>query len=182
MTTRENKYETVLNVLKNSKPSLDNPATIAENVLREIREEKPEISFTGAVIEFFFGWVYIGWVRRSMIAVTMVIFLIFGYQQTIIMKRIKELSSQRIETGNPSFIRTNDDLSRRILLFRLSKMKIPSDKTVVTHENIDEMIGSLNSLRTKYKDLIDRIENDPELKKYVEQRMDELAGKELKTN
>jgi hypothetical protein len=36
------------------------------------------------------------------------------------------------------------------------------------------MINTLNKLQVKYKDLLYHIENDPQLKKYVETRLNEL--------
>jgi hypothetical protein len=175
------KYEKIVRLLKDSKPVLNDPGMIAGKIISAIGEERARGSLTEKIIEYLFGWVYVGWVIRSMISVTMVIVLIFGYQQTVIMKRIKELSVQRIETSGLPVIRAGDNLSGRLLFFRLTGKKIPDDDPARMLDDIDAMIGSLNSLRIKYGDVIERIEKDPQLKKYVEERMNELSKKESKT-
>ena len=40
-------------------------------------------------IESLFGWVYIGWVRRSLIGVSVVLVAIFVYQQAFIFREVK---------------------------------------------------------------------------------------------
>ncbi len=173
----KSKYESVLNILRNSKPVLNDPETVSEKVIRKLQEEKSRVSFTDLVIDFLFGWVYVGWVRRSMIAVTMVIVLFFGFQQAIILKRINDLSSQKIENGNSVMTSLKDEITSKMLIYKITGRKLSGEELPVSKEEIDEMIKSVNKLQVKYKDIIDLIENDPQLKKYVENRMKEINKK-----
>jgi hypothetical protein len=172
-----NKYDKVLNMLRNSKPVLTDPEAISDRVIRLLREERSKVSFTELLIEFLFGWAYVGWVRRSMITVSMSIILIFGFQQAIILKRINDLSSQKIENGNSIMTSIEDEITSKMLIYRITGRKLSDDKLPVSKKEIDEMIKSVNKLQVKYKDVIDLIENDPQLKEYVENRMKELNKK-----
>jgi len=171
MKAQESKYEKTVNILKRSSPVLADPEAMAENVFRRLQEEKSKISVPELIFDYLFGWVYIGWVRRSMVAVTLMIVVLFGYQQAIILKRIDDLSGQRVQTS--TFLRTNmkDDLSNKMLLYRITGRKISDEKITVSEKEIDEMISSLKKLQIKYKDLIYLIENDPKLKKYIEEKI-----------
>lgn len=172
------KYERILNILRNSKPVPEDPEVVSEKILRKLREEKSGVSLAELLIEFLFGWAYVGWVRRSMIAVSMVIVLFFGFQQVIILKRIKELSSQRIVAGTSFMTGLEDELPGKMLIYKISGRKFSDEKLPVSKGEIDEMIKSLDSLQVRYKDLIELIQHDPELKKYVERRMNEIQKKE----
>jgi hypothetical protein len=172
------KYERILHILRNSKPVLEDPEVVSERIIRKLREEKSRVSLAELLIEFLFGWVYVGWVRRSMIAVAMTIVMFFGFQQVIILKRIKDLSSQRIVAGTSFMTVLEDELPGKMLIYKISGRKFSDEKLQVSKEEIDEMIRSLNKLQVRYKDIIQLIQHDPELKKYVESRMNEIQKKD----
>ena len=171
MATEDKKYEKVLNILRKSNPVFKDAEAVSEIVFRKLQEQKSNVSLPELIFDYLFGWVYIGWVRRSMVAATLVIVVLFGYQQALILKRIDGLSGQRIQTS--TLLRTNmtDDLTNKILLYRISGRKISDEKVTVSEKEIDEMIRSINKLQVKYKDLFNLIENDPKLKKYLEDRL-----------
>jgi hypothetical protein len=173
MRVGDNKYEKVLNLLRNSKPVFTDAEAVTEKVMRQIKEEKPKFSLTELIVEFLFGWVYIGWVRKSMILASLVIVVFFGYQQALIIKRINDLSGQRIQTGNLFKTKMTDDLTNKMLIYRITGKKLSDGKVKVSEKEIDEMIRSLNKLQVKYKDIINLIEDDPQLKKYVEDKIKE---------
>jgi uncharacterized protein YecE (DUF72 family) len=167
------KYERVLNLLRKSKPVMEDAEAVTDRIMRQLQEEKSKISLTELIVEFMFGWVYIGWVRRAMVAATLVIVVTFGYQQALILKRIDELSGQRIQDGPIVMTNLKDDLTDKMLRFRLRGRKLPNEKMSVPQKDIDEMIKSINNLQVKYKDIFFLIENDPQLKKYVEDKINE---------
>jgi hypothetical protein len=173
MRVENKKYEQILDMLKRSKPVLKNAGSISEKVIRHLNEEKSKISFPELIIDYLFGWTYIGWVRRSLIAAVLVITILFGYQQALILKRINDLSGQRIQ--NSPLIMTNlrDDLTNRIMEYRIAGKKLTNERTSVSQKELDELIISINKLQVKYKDLLILIENDPQLKKYVDARLNE---------
>lgn len=171
MKTEDSKYDKVLNLLRNSNPVLKDVDDLTEIVMRQLKEEKSKITFNELLIDFFFGWVYIGWVRKSMVTAVLALAFLFIYQQSLIIKQVKDLSGQRIQNGSVVFTNLKDELSDQLRIFRLTGKKNPEEKIKVSEKEVDDMIKSLNKLQVRYKDIINLIEKDPELKKYVESRM-----------
>jgi hypothetical protein len=181
MKTEDTKYEKVLKLLKEAKPDLKDMDIVTEKVMRQLKEEKSKIDPIEMIIEFLFGWIYVGWVRKSMVVAAVCMALLFGFQQVLILKKINELSGQRIQDGNLFMTSAKNEISDRIRVFRFSGRKLEDKKNSVSKKEIDEMIKSINKLQIKYKDIIDLIEDDPELKNYVETRMKVLEKIETKT-
>jgi hypothetical protein len=175
MKTEDTNYEKVLKLLKEAKPELRDIEIVTEKVMRQLKEEKSRIDPFEMIIEFLFGWIYIGWVRKSLVAAVISIILLFGYQQVLILKKVNELSGQRIQDGNLFMTSAKNDILDKIRVFRFSGRKLENNKDPVSRKEIDEMIKSINMLQIKYKDVINLIEDDPELKKYVESRMKETG-------
>jgi predicted DNA-binding protein YlxM (UPF0122 family) len=168
------KYEKVLDLLRKSKPVFTEAEEITTKVIRQIQQEKSRISLPELIIEFLFGWVYIGWIRRSLVTAALIIVIFFGYQQALILKRLNDLSEQRIPNSGVVLTDLTDKLTERMLFNRLGG-KRPSDRKInVSEKDIDDMIRSLNKLQNKYKNLLHLIENDPELKKYFDKRINEI--------
>ena len=88
------KYNKVLNILKKSKPILDTTDDIEKEVFKRINRVHRIRFNLSEVIDFLFGWVYIGWVRRSLIAASVVLVLVFIYQQSVILKQINYLTDR----------------------------------------------------------------------------------------
>ena len=180
MTKENNKYDLIVDMLKKSKPVFTESETVTNNIMRQIQEDKSKVSIAELIIEFLFGWVYIGWVRKSMITVTFLIALFFSYQQVLILKRIDDLSGQRMENGSAIMTNMKDDIISRLKFYKLSGRRFSQKKIEVSEKEIDELIRSVNMLQVKYKDLFNLIEIDPELKKYIETRMKE--SEKIKSN
>jgi len=176
MKTEYSKYERVLKLLKEGKPEFRDIEIVTERIMRQIKEEKSRIDPIETIIEFLFGWIYIGWVRKSLVVAVISIILLFGYQQVLILKKVNELSGQRIQDGNLFMTKARYEISDKIRVFRFSGRKLEKKDKSVSRKEIDEMIKSINLLQIKYKDVIKLIEDDPELKEYVESRMKELGG------
>ena len=105
----------------------------------------------------------------------MLVILAFGYQQSVIIRKINELSEQRINDGSLFFTGSGNDVPSAIRLFRMSGRPLGSAKKPVSKQDIDELIRSLNSLQIKYRDIMDQIKDDPEMKDYIETRMKEIS-------
>jgi hypothetical protein len=175
MSDENKKYERVLDLLKRAKPVFTDPEAITEKVMRQLQQEKSKVSLTELIIEYLFGWVYIGWIRRSLIATALMIVVFFGYQQTLIMKRISDLTENRIPNGGLIQTDQTDNIANRVLMYRLTGRKFSDGKTTISEKEINDLIRSVNKLKVKYKDILDMIENDPQLKKYVEEKIDEIG-------
>jgi hypothetical protein len=173
MIKEKTKYDRIVDILRKSKPIFNEADAVSEKVIRQIQEEKSVVKFSDLILEFFFGWIYIVWVRRSMVAAAFVIIVFFGYQQAVIINRINELSDKKVYNGTLLISDTRDNLKDYLMLNRIDVKKFRNKRIEVSKKEIDQLIKSVNKLQVKYKDIIDLIENDPQLRKYVEEKMNQ---------
>jgi signal recognition particle subunit SEC65 len=115
--------------------------------------------------------VYIQWVRRSLIAASIALILIFVYQQSIILKRIDYLSRQTIVTEKESGSAPAYGIEKMLMLYSNSGRRFPSKNITISERQMKELIESVNELQLKYKDLENLIEEDPELKEMIEKKL-----------
>jgi hypothetical protein len=173
MENEEKKYEKVIRILKDSKPVLSNSGIIEETVLRRIQQtakkEQKDISF----FDYLFGWVYIGWVRTGLVAASVLIISVFAYQQSLILKRINTLEKQTLVSGNQFVTGTSDDIEEKLMLYKLTGRKLSTERITISERRMKQLINSYTELQDKYKDLIKIIEEDPELKKLIEEKLSE---------
>jgi hypothetical protein len=180
MEQEEDKYDALLKILRKAKPYLAGKRDIEDNVIERIEKIRKKDDKSISLFDYLFSWVYIEWVRKSLIAVSAFIVIFFVYQQSIILKRINALSNQsvsnenRLETGFPG------NLEGKLLFYRLTGRKIKMERNAISEKEIEEFLESVNDLQEKYKDLIILIEKDPQLKKEVEKRMTEKHRKKFK--
>jgi hypothetical protein len=180
MKPESEKYNKVLNILRNSKPVLNSTADIEKKVIERIsgmNQTNPDLS---DVIDFMFGWVYIGWIRRSLITASLGLVLIFVYQQSVILKRINYLGTQTIVNEREKGFISADEFEKRLKMYKLSGRKFPSQNITISEKQMKQLLESVNELRTEYKDLLNLIEEDPELKKIIEKRMIENNRNKIK--
>jgi hypothetical protein len=180
MVPENEKYKQVLQVLRNSKPVLESTEEIEKEVLKRISKVPRSYVSPDDVIDFLFGWVYIGWVRRSLITASVLLVITFTYQQRIILQRLDVLSRQTIITDGESEFIPSDDLEKSLTLYKLSGKTFTSRKITLSEQQVKQMLESVNEIEHKYKDLLKLIEEDPELKKYVEKKL--LENNHIKTN
>lgn len=171
-------YDKVVNLLKKSKPQLDSTREIEEAVIRRISAEKEKVITLSHVIDYMFGWVYIGWVRNSLIAASVALVMVFIYQQGMIIRQINYLSSSLEKASAGSFVNTGDNFDRELMTLRLTGGRFRSGNITVSKEKMDALLESVNDLNKKYNDLFYLIEKDPELKKIIEKKLnEEYSGK-----
>jgi hypothetical protein len=179
MLTEEKKYERLINLLRKSKPVLESTDDIEEKVIERIRRSRNEGGISANILDYLFGWAYIGWVRKSLIAAAVIIVALFAYQQTVIMKRINILSSQVIITGSHDAYKVSTDLEQIRLINNLTGRKFRPVSSEITREQIYKLLDSVNEMQNKYKDMIKVIEDDPGLKKEIEQKLNEKKMKKF---
>ena len=177
MNQESDKYNKIVDLLRNSKPVLQSTSDIEREVIRRIQRKNPIITAVSGGIEFIFGWVYIGWVRRSLITLSAVLILVFIYQQGTILKRIDMLSRQIVIKDNSSNSITADEIEKLLTIYKSSGKKFPSKSIDFSDKQINEPIESLDELRVKYMDLENLLDNDPELKKMIEQKLIDNCSK-----
>jgi hypothetical protein len=180
MDQEQEKFDKVIEALRRSRPSLGDPEQFSEKVIRQIQKERTSFSITELISELIFGWVYIGWIRRSMATAAICLMLFFGYQQTITLKRIEALSLRSLVDAdllNPS---SSDPLPSRMKMFTVFGKKPGDRKSDISDKELDKFIESMNDLRLRYEDIFRKIETNPELKKYIDERL--KKGESVKPN
>jgi hypothetical protein len=66
------------------------------------------------------------------------------------------------------------------MMYKNSDRRFPSKTIRITEIQMRELLDSINELQIKYKDLENLIDEDPELKKYIEERLLENSRKRIK--
>jgi hypothetical protein len=179
MIPEDKKFERLLSILKNSKPVLGSTDDIEEKVISRLQHSSKKDNKPSNILDYIFGWVYIGWVRTSFVAASILIVVLFAYQQTVILTRVNTLSQQAIVTESQMVSGGSNDLEVKLLMYKLSGRKLSTDRNSLTEKQMDELLESINELKVKYKDLIKLIEEDPDLKKEIEKKMAEKNMKKF---
>lgn len=180
METESEKYKKVLDLLRNSKPKLNSAEDMETEVIKRISKMgNPKFTLSD-LIDFIFGWVYIGWVRRSLITISAILIIVFIWQQGIILKRIDLLSRQTIVTDRENVTTPESEIEKIMTDYKNSQLRFSSKTIRISEKEMKELLESINELQIRYKDLENVIEQDPELKSYIEKKLKE--NNRIKTN
>lgn len=172
MDTENKKYNMLMDMLRKSKPDMGDPEILSEKILNRIRDRKRKVISLEIIVDYLFGWIYIGWVRKSLVIASLFIVIVFVYQQTVILKKVNDLSEQIVVTGDETFAPSKNDLDMTLLLYKFSGRTIPSGNVNIPEQQLEQLIESYNELKERYEDLLKLIEDDPELKEYIEKSLD----------
>jgi len=174
------KYEKVMEILRGTNPVLRSTNEIEEKVMNRISVNRRPDTDMSDLIDFLFGWTYIKWVRRSLVAASVFLVIVFVFQQSIMMRQISNLSRQiesyeRDASGIPGGY-----TDRRMLMLRFSERRFPFLKKNNSDKQLEELFRTIDQLKMEYKDLQNMIEEDPELKKLIEKKLSEINGNKIK--
>jgi hypothetical protein len=174
------KYNKVLNLLIKSKPQLNSTEDIEREVMRQIKQINNSGSGLMDILDFLFSWVYIGWVRRSLIAASLMLVLIFVYQQGVILKRIDVLSKQTIVSEREVSPAPADEIEKLLMVYKNSGRRLLNKNITISESQMRELLESVKDMQLKYKDLENIIESDSVLKSLIEKKLKQ--NERLKTN
>jgi len=180
MIAESERYNKIVEVIRKSKPTLNSTEEIQREVIRKVSITSHHKLNLSEITDFLFGWVYISWVRRSFIIASVILVLLFVFQQTIILKQIKYLSSQITITGKEKIYDPSDILEKRLMMFKLSGQKIGSGTITISERQMKQLLDTVNNLQIKYKDLMNLIEEDPGMKKNIENKLNEKNRTKIK--
>ncbi len=178
MNTDETKYDRILNILRKSKPVLNPTDNIEEKVMKRIMQKQEKEEPSPGILDFLFGWVYVGWVRTGLVAASVLLVIAFSYQQVLILKRVNNLNRQTIFVESQMITGSSDNLDADFY-YKLAGRKLPSGNITISEKKMEQIIKSYNELQEKYKDLVKLIEEDPELMKYVKDKLTENNKKKF---
>jgi hypothetical protein len=173
MTEGNDRYKKMIEILRDSRPDMVRPEEIENEVINRIQQENRKTSNVSDFIDSLFGWVYIGWVRRSLIAAAAIMVSVFVYQQALILKQVNNISKQPVVISGEPVPGSISEISKKLTLYRISNKLSPSNEINISEEQLEQILESYNALQTKYKNLLRIIEEDPELKKYIDNKLDE---------
>ena len=173
MTTGNDSYKKLVEILRKSKPDMVQSEELEKEVISRIQHESRSRGRVSDFIESLFGWVYIGWVRRSLVGAAVILVALFVYQQAYIFRQVKNISKLVIITGNETSKISSSDLEKRLTLYKMSNRFSPGEEIKISGRQLEKFIDSYNDLQVKYKDLLRVIEGNPELKNYIENKLEQ---------
>jgi hypothetical protein len=173
------KYKKVMNLLRESKPLLDSTDDIEREVIKRITKVNHPLLNLSEIFDFIFGWVYIGWVRRSLITASVALILVFVFQQGIILRRIDMISRQTVIPDRVNVQEPSDKIEKMLMNYRSSGLRFSSKTINISEKQMKELLESVRELQLKYKDLENIIEGDPELKKLIEKKLIENSRNKI---
>ena len=169
----KNKYEKVVKIIRESKPVLSNAGEIEDAVIRSIRDKEKDRGLIIGLVESIYGWIYIGWVRRSLVGAALIIFTVFIYQQADILRSVRSLEKEIVSISSEQPSVNVRDLERRFTVFKISSKISTGRKIEVYESQLQEIIDSYKNLEQKYENLNRIIEEDSLLKNYFENKLKE---------
>ena len=173
MITESEKYKKVLKILRKSKPDVTRPENLEENIMNRIIEIDKKNIASFDLVDYLFGWIYIGWVRRSLVAASLIMVFIFVWQQAGILKQVKKLSKQVIVIENGTFPGSGSEIGQRLMVYKISDQWSRGRAINISQQQVEQLLESYNDLQKKYKDLVKIIEENPVLKEYIEKKLNE---------
>jgi hypothetical protein len=99
--------------------------------------------------------------------------MIFVFQQSIILKQINFLSRQSIEYDGENLSATTNRIEQKLMSYKIPGRRFPSNSITISEKQLQLLLDSVNKLQIQYKDLLNIIEKDPELKKLIENKLNE---------
>jgi len=171
MTAEKGKFDEVIDLLRKSKPVLDSTREIEDHVISVISREKRPVEIISELTDFIFGWTYIGWVRRSLAAVSFAILIFFLYQQGVMMKRIDSLSKQMVKSVSGNNSVADDEIEKMLTVYINSGHRFPARSIIIPENKMKELVDSVRELQEKYKVLEKIINDNPDLKEMIQKKL-----------
>ena len=180
MEKENDKLERIIDLLRKADPVLNSTEEIEEEVMIRIsKRNNPEV-YLNIAVDFLFSWIYIGWVRRSMVAVSIILLVLFVWQQVSLIKQINYLSSRAIFSEQEYGSDEPDIIQKKLIMYKLSGKRLPVQYVTISKKQMDLLLESINDLEGKYRDLLFLIQDDPELKRDIENKIIELNKTKVK--
>jgi hypothetical protein len=179
MSAEKEKYDELIKLLRKSSPEFPDKEGMADKVMGIIESSRQKVNQSETIFDYLFWWVHIGWVRRSLVIASILLIMVFGYQQTVILKRLSDLNRQPVITSNQmvvfSTLKFSNDFS-----FMVNYEDINSENLKITDRRVRKLLKSYEEITEKYKELRNILEEDPELMKYLEENLNSVNKNKIK--
>jgi len=180
MKQKSKKYIEAVDLLRKSKPLLDSSEEIEREVIRRISGSESHLTAAISISDVLFGWTSIFWIRRSLIAASLFLVVVFVYQQSVILKQVNWLSKQVITNYEFTDHVNQSEFERRVKFLKISGGSINQRDLNISEKRIEMLLESLDKLQSEYGELMRIIQDDPELKELIEKKMDERNSTKVK--
>ena len=173
MTKEKNDYKRIIELLKKSEPNFDQQAQTEEYILRQIEKKGLQGSKLRELAEVLFGWAYNLLARRILITASIVLVGIFVIQQLVLVKQVRSISRQVVVLKNKTESSVIPDLDSRLELYKVSGRFNVGGNIRISGRELEKLIEEYSTLDGKYQDLLKIINENPDLKSYVEKKLEE---------
>jgi hypothetical protein len=180
METESKKYKTIITLLRESPTELRAPEIVEQEVMRRILERQRKRISIEKVIDFFFGWVYVGWIRKSLMTAAVALVAVFIWQQSIIVKQLNFLNNRVVSSGIEDIKYQPRMDERKLLLIGTRGELFSHRETKLSRDKIDQLLDSYSKLQSEYDELLKLINDDPDLKKLIEEKAEQKNQQKTK--
>jgi hypothetical protein len=146
MTESNNSYKKVVEILRKSRPYLPFPENLEDKVINKIKGRNISTGGVINIIRSLFGWIYIGWLRRSLSVVAVIMVVLFVYQQVFILKQVNSIREQMIYMGDNGIATTEQEITKKLTLYKISNSLPGERESRVTEKQLDQLLKSYNEL------------------------------------
>jgi len=180
MKANDEKFRKVMDALKKSGPVSYSHKDIDIEVINKISSLAEPDGEANPVLDFLFGWTEIVWIRRSLITASFMLMAFFVYQQSVIVKKLKWLSSQTIVSSEKTGVPVLSDFHYRLRFLRTSGIPFAEKGSMLSDQQIDQLVDAIKKLQDDYDNLFTVLENSPELKEIVERKLNDKNSIKVK--
>jgi hypothetical protein len=180
MTKEKIDYKRVIELLRKSKPSFPQQGLSEEYILRQIEEKGRRRNRMSILTESLFGWVYIPLVRRILVTASVIMVGIFIFQQYVLINQVRNINRQVIVLKNETESAIVPDVGSGLMLYRLSDRFRSGGNIKISGRELEKIIEAYNELDGKYQDLLKIVNENPQLREFVEKKLEE--GRKDKPN
>jgi hypothetical protein len=173
MTTEKNDYNRIIGLLRKSKPSFDQQAMTEQKILEQVEKLNRKDTRLHGIPEILFGWAYVPSLRRVLIAASFLLVGFFAVQQSALLRQVRDINRQVIVLRNESEPPALPELGSQLTLYRLSGKIHSNGEIRITGNDLEKFVEAFNELDVRYRDLMKIIQENPDIKNYVEKKLEE---------
>ena len=179
MERNREKYDRIIGLLRSSTPELKAPEILEKKIMMRLSKSRRRGLTFDSAFEILFSWVYIGWVRRSLIVCATLLVFAFIWQQGVIIKEVNFLNRQILETNDESSKYQSLLDGKKLIMFKGGSL-LPSGRVKLSSGQTMDILKSYNELQSKYDQLLKLIEEDPDLKKLIDEKLEKTKTQKTK--
>ncbi|HAM08977.1 MAG: hypothetical protein A2X05_17390 [Bacteroidetes bacterium GWE2_41_25] len=180
MKKNDSKYIKTIDLLRKSKPLLDSSGDIEREVIRRISSSAEQVTDSFSLLDLLFGWTNIVWIRRGLIATSVMLVALFVYQQSVIVNQLNWISRQIVINEERPIRATQPEFVRQLKLLKITGGRYNMMNSSISEDQIEILIESVDKLQTDFDNLMKIIQDDPDLKELIEKKLNEKEQRKVK--